>query len=55
MAFKLATFSLDPLVVDKLNRLSYWMHMSNKSGLVAQLIEKEYRRQQEVRGDEDEQ
>ncbi len=49
MAFKMVTFSMDLLVIDKLQKLKDFMHNSNQSNIVSLLIEKEYRRQMELR------
>ena len=54
MAFKIVTFSLDPKVIEKLEKLKTWLHNDNKSGILTTLINKEYSRQQELRqGGED--
>jgi len=46
---KVATFSFDPSVLEKLELLAKWMHLPNKSRILSQLIEKEFKRRQQER------
>jgi hypothetical protein len=49
LTVKIVTFSLDPKVIGKLEKLTDWMHTPNKSRILTLLIEKEYSRRLEER------
>ena len=53
MAYKIVTFSLDPKTIERLEKLKVWLHNDNKSGILSTLIQREYIRQLEQRGIEE--
>lgn len=55
MGFKLATFSMDPRTLKRIEKLLEWKKQDNKSRLICDLIDTEYRRQLQLReeGEED--
>ena len=46
---KIVTFSMDERTIKRLDELQTMMHIPNKSGILARLVDKEYSRQLELR------
>ena len=42
MATKIVTYSFDDLTLDKIEKLTKWMRLTNKSQLLRTLVDKEY-------------
>ena len=49
MAFKIATFSLDPETIGRLEKLCAWLRIKNKSKVIAHLIDREFTNQKLLR------
>lgn len=49
MAYKIATFSLDPDTIARLEKLCSWLRINNKSKVVAYLIDREFNNQKCLR------
>jgi hypothetical protein len=43
MAFKIASFSLDPETIARLETVCTWLHIKNKSKVLTYLIDREYK------------
>lgn len=48
---RLVTFSMLPVTLERLDKVMQWRRETNKSGTITQLIDAEYLRQLERRGD----
>lgn len=53
MAHKIVTYSMDPVTLERMDKLMLWLGISNKSKILGVLVEREYFRQLEQREEED--
>ena len=53
MAHKIVTYSMDPVTLERMDKLMSWMGISNKSKILSVLVEREYFRQLQQREEGD--
>lgn len=53
MAHKIVTYSMDPITLERMDKLRSWLGISDKSKILRTLIEREYFRQLQQREEED--